>query len=1058
MNRVEKAIEAGRCAIAVGGSLLRDPEVMLALTRRAVLTPMALAGPAVAPVMPVSADGVARALAQPGGVVVLIEPEGADVQGLKQLDELISRARHRPDVIVVSRSYNPFAFGGALSGLRIDHEKGRGKAFIQGLPEGEAAEPPPGAAEAPKLAKPKKDEGIAAPRFCFVGRDEEVDSLAEALGSGGPIVVSGPRGVGRTQLIEHAIKKAGLTRLPDVWLGWGTAHDSLVNRIATMAYLVGDARLSDLLKGDHDSGRVTRAAVEALSDPTHAGKVLVVHNLEYGLGRENDFFRRSRLELLLIALLTNPLNLPVIFVSTRQPRFHREGEGQALRRVEVGGLKGRFLHEIFDAHKAIEFPREKFGPINERIHGHPMAARTMAIATRIRKEGADIVDDPKFMAAESIEDLTPLGKQLSKRVEKLPDPLRKVLARLAHLRIPVDAGLLTGELGVSRKDRLELLSLGLLDMTGTEEDRRYRVHPLVKAQLSWREVSDFDVCEKLADMFASLARKAEGIDRLVLEQEQNRFAVAGRSLRMRPQLDLPDHDMWLESVTGMLRAKNARLDLVEQRLNEALKQNPHNADAWLLKLELAQHAEGGEKAHAQFDEIFEEAIVKAPVPELFQQVVSWLLSRRQRARAVTVLEKGVEVFPEESRLHTRLAAVLQRQGRRNEALDHLKRAMEIDPMLPDSYGLLGMARRDEGLEALADAEQLLREAVRLAPEDPVQISRLADLLVDRARVEPDAAATLRAEARLLLEEAIKGERRAPEACLLFATLVREEGGDLERASWLLGQAKKVTDRGHERARRIIVERALIDLARGDLDSAEMALRQQIGRDPGYAKAFAALGHVLEARDQLIPAHAEYARAKERTSQVSLEAVFYDQQIQRVQGIIEAQAAGLYDVEVAAEPVPQPAIPSTRVLRRRHADGTLMDEGEAAAAEAAEAVEAALAPAAEAAPAGEAPPSSSVAEAPAAEETPPAEASAPAEPPPAVEESAPAEPPPAVEEPPPAESPEIEEPASEAPAVEAPPPVDAPAGIEASPGQAEEQPGEEPATAPLSEQRTGEGPA
>lgn len=67
MSRVEKAIETGRCAIAVSESLLRDPTVMLALTERAALTPMALAGAPVAPVVPVSAEGVARAVAQPGG-------------------------------------------------------------------------------------------------------------------------------------------------------------------------------------------------------------------------------------------------------------------------------------------------------------------------------------------------------------------------------------------------------------------------------------------------------------------------------------------------------------------------------------------------------------------------------------------------------------------------------------------------------------------------------------------------------------------------------------------------------------------------------------------------------------------------------------------------------------------------------------------------------------------------------------------------------------------------------------------------------------------------------
>lgn len=953
MNRVEKAIESGRCAIAVGGSLLRDPEVMLALSHRAMLQPMALAGPAVSPVVPVSADAVARALAQPGGVVVLVEPEGMDAQGLKQLGDLIQRARHRPDVIVVARAYNPFAFGTALSGLKIAHEKGRGKTFLQSLPEAERPEPTSTGTDTvhpaiviPKV--PKKDE-VAAPRFSFVGRDEEVDALAALLGTGGPLVLSGPPGVGRTQLLEHALKKAGVTRLPDLYLGWGAAADTLTARLAMVGKEVGDSRLWDLIAGSgHGDGHqgapaadVIRTAIELLANPELAGKAFVIHHLEFGLGRENDFFRKSRFELLLHAMLTNPSALTLVFVSTRQPTFHREGEGQHLRRVEVGGLKGRFLFEIFDAHKAVEFPREKFGPIWERIHGHPLAARTLAIATRVRQNGVEIIDDPKFMAMDTVGDLGPVEKQLTKRIEKLPDALRVVLARLAHLRIPVDGVMLANELGVTRKDRLELLSLGLLDMVGTEEDRRYRVHPLVRSQLAWREVSDFEVCEKLADLYMSLAGKAEGLQKLVLEQEQNRFAVAGRNLKLRARLDVPDHDMWLDGIEGMLRAKLPRLDLVEQRLNECLKQNPHNSDAWLLKLELVQHAggTGGDPKPEVMDPVLEEAIEKAAVPELFQQVVSWLLGRRQRARAVTVLEKGVEIFPNESRLHTRLAAVLLRQGRRNEAIEHLRKAMEIDPMLPDSYGLLGMARRDEGAEALDEAEALLREAVRLAPVDPVQVARLVDLLLERARVDVERMGPLRAEAKALLEEAIKGDRRAPEACLLYATLVREEGGDPERASWLLGQAKKLTDRGHERARRIIVERALIDLAKGDLDSAEHALRQHIGKDPSHARAFAALGHVLEAREQFLPAHMEYMRAKERTAQNGLECVFYDQQLQRVQGIIEAQAAGLWEPAPKPEPVPQPGIPSSRVLRRRGGGGGHEPEGSSAEAEDAHAEEA-----------------------------------------------------------------------------------------------------------------------
>jgi tetratricopeptide (TPR) repeat protein len=948
MNRVEKAIESGRCALAVGGSLLRDPEVMLALTERAGLSPMALAGQAVLPVVPVSAGAASAALSQPGGLLVLVEPEGSDTPGISKLSELVQRARHRPDVIVVSRAFNPFAFGAALGGLNVSHEKARGKAFIQGLPGGIPPSTGPiqdGAPTHPASSRAsKKDDGIAAPRFSFVGRDEEVDALAALLAEGGPIVVSGPPGVGRTQLVEHAVKKAqangALERFPDLYLGWGSGADTLAARLAGMGRHLGDTRLWDLLVGPHTPADVVRVASELVADEKMAGKLFVVHNLEFGLGRENDFFRRSRLELMLIALLTQPAAMPIVFISTRQPRFHREGEGAALRRVAVGGIKGRFFHEIFDAYKAIEFPREKFGPISDRLHGHPMAARMFAIATRTRQDGADLVDDPKFLSTDSLEDVGPLERHIQRRMEKLGEQQRVVLARLAHLRTPVDGTMLANELGVTRQLRLELLSLGLLDMVGTEEDRRYRVHPLVRAQLQWREVSDFTVSEKLADLYMGLASKAEGLQRLVLEQEQNRFAVGGRNLKLRARLELPDHDMWLESVTGMLRAKQPRLDLVDQRLNECLKQNPANSDAWLLRLELAQHpgASSGpphDKAADAMEPILEEAIAKAPVPELFQQVVSSLLGRRQRARAITVIEKGLEIFPGESRLHTRLAAVLLRLGRRLEAMEHLRRAMEIDPMLPDSYGLLGMARRDEGAEALPEAESLLREAVRLAPGDPVQLSRLVDLLLDQARVDADRSVALRDEARALLEDAIKGERRAPEACLLFATLLREEGGDLERAGWLLGQAKKLTDRGHERARRIVVEHALIDMAKGDLNAAETALRQHVARDPSHARGFAALGHVLEAREQFLPAHAEYKNARDRTAQNGLEWMFYDQQLRRVAAIIEAQAAGLWTPATRPEPAPQPPPPSNRVLRRR---GQAADAGGTSGAEAANAGE------------------------------------------------------------------------------------------------------------------------
>ncbi len=941
MSRVERAIEAGRCALAVSGSLLRDPEVMLALSERASLTPMALAGPAVSPVLPVTPEGIARAVAQPGGVVVVVEPEGADANGIQQLGDLLKRGKHKPEVVIVARNFNPFAFP-ALAGMKINHEKGRGKSFLKTLPE-----PPADASLANldaavasvKQGKSKKTSN--APVMAFVGREHELANMQGFLGEGGPIVVSGPQGVGKTWLVEHALAASDLVRAPDVVLGFDTGHDALVGRIATVAEEGGHTALMEHLKGEHTPNSLADAVMAAVKDEALADRVLVVRHLDFAMGRELDFFRKSRLELLALRLLTESYAMRIVFTSVRQPRFLREGQGQAVRRQPVAGVMGRFLNEIFTSYKALELPRDKFGPISDRIHGHVMAARTFAICTRVRQDGEKIADDPKFMKMESLGHLDPVVKQIRKRLEKVDPKVREALAILAHIRSDAD-GTFLADLKITRAERLELLALGLLDMTGTLEQRRYHVHPLVRRQLAWREIHDFATYRKLHELYMARAGKSSGALKTAFLQEAHRCATNARAFRERPDLGFPNHDAMLDSVIAMRKGKEPRFDLMEQRIAEVLKMDPSNSDGWILRLEV-MHQQGAKNEDLQA--VYEEAVKVAPVPELFQAMAGLLTARRSRNQAITVLEQGIELCPEDqsSRLRTRLASMLLRVGRRPEAIEQLRTAMNVDPMLPDAYGLLGQARRDEGLDKIGEAEELLREAVRLAPEDTVQTSRLASLLMVRARIEPDNAKALRDEAKEMLTEALRGEQRAPEAHLMLATLVRESGVDLERADWLLKQAKKHTDRHHERNNRLRLESALVDMARGKLDHAEQAVRKIIGKDPSLGAAFVGLGHILEAKEQFIPAHAEYQRAKERSAAGSPDAVYFDQQIARVQVVIEAQAAGLWQ-GTTDEPEALPSGHSSHageVVRRNK-------DGEAAAVEAAPAeaapVEAPAAPA------------------------------------------------------------------------------------------------------------------
>ena len=134
---------------------------------------------------------------------------------------------------------------------------------------------------------------------------------------------------------------------------------------------------------------------------------------------------------------------------------------------------------------------------------------------------------------------------------------------------------------------------------------------------------------------------------------------------------------------------------------------------------------------------------------------------------------------------------------------------------------------------------------------------------------------------------------------------------------------------------------------GDFDKAEQAVRELIGRDPSNVHSFAALATILEARQQYIPAHAEYLRAKDRCHEKSLERHQIDRNLERLQALIEAQAAGLAmpAPELATAGVGAPKSHS-RVIRRRGGEQTDIEDPAVKAAEdlARESIEAAAAPA------------------------------------------------------------------------------------------------------------------
>ncbi|MFM2163394.1 MAG: Tetratricopeptide repeat [Pseudomonadota bacterium] len=963
------AIREGRAAVAVSGSLLRDAEVALALRDRAALAPISLAGKASAPMVEPSAAALARAGVK-GGVLILVEPDAADGVGLQKLAEAAVKLTVKPVVVVVGRSPDKFTLMRLFG--RVEHLAERGKGWLVGAPV-PAAAPTAKAAPASSTTETSPKKPADGPRFVFAGREELVGQVATALReAGGPVVLAGPSGIGRTAVADHAIAASGLRPLAGMTLGRGVGFDTLIGRLAALLEEAGDASLREHLAGPHTPVSAVSAAITALQGAEAlAGSVLVVRGLQVATGKEADFFRKSRLELLCEALLTTTFPLRLVFVSAVQPRFFREGRDAGLRRFDLAGLSPEASLEVFEA-LGVDADSDKLRALATRLHGHPVALRLAAAAVR---HDPTLLDAEKFFRMSGPSDTDAVRRQAEKRLEKLPANLRVLVARVAHLRDPAEAGLLA-ELEVAKKDRATLIAEGVLGMGGTEATKHYAVHPLVRAALDAREASDFDTAVEIARRLRTRQAAATGAAAVALGQDVNRLLVEARNLRDLVALPVPDHDAIVESCMGLLRGKTPRFDIAALRLGEVLKRDLANADAHLLKAELLRRTNAADKEQIA---ALEEAIEAAPVPELFHEAVGFHLQRNGRNKAIRVLETAVALLPDHTRLRTRLASLLLRAGRRPEAIDQLQAARDADPLLPDAYGLLGMARREEGAEKIDEAESLLREAVRLAPTDLVQTSRLVWLLLDIARGVPERAEGARAELRGLCEGLIAADGSSSEAHLLYAIALREEGGDLDQAAQQLAKARKLAadERGGKAggAARLDIEEALLDLHRGKLDEAETRLRRIEKKEPHNPRVFAALAKVLEARGQYVAAFHETRRAAERTAPSSLDRHALDLDLVRLQALVEAGAgawttsdlttpsgpdatAASADAGEASEPIETSKPPRVRKARARKtaddADGAAAPDATPAEAEptavAPDAAEAPAAPAEDPTPA------------------------------------------------------------------------------------------------------------
>ncbi len=919
MSRVDAAIQEGRCVLAFGGRALQ-PDVLMELRRRSVPA-ITLGSQPQNPVGVFDADAVGPVLSQVGAALVLIEPEAGDAKALQSLADLIAKSPNKPKLFVAAKAFNPFVLPMNLRLLKMEQIKEKAKDFVASLPVTAAAPVAAPAAQPEKkadrkaAAEPEAAGQKQAPRPLFVGREEELAQLGELLGAdGGPILVVGAPGVGKRWLVEQALASTKLDRIADFTLGRGVGADALLGRIAAIAQDVGDDALAKALKDQDERPSpvdLARLAARMLQNPALAGKVWVIHELHRAQDRrDGSLHRMGRLELTLKELLLSTPALRLVFVSNQAVAFYREGEAANLRTLALAGIRGKELYQIFKSFHVEDTPRDRFGPISDRTLGHPMLVRSLALEVSEGNDLDELLKAPRFLKLESLTDLEPLRRHIKRKVEGLDAALMKALCLAAHLREPGTAAELVG-LGVGRNERLSLLGLGMLEQTPGVEDRRFYVHPLVREHLDFQETSNFDLMESLASHYLELARdKAKPRSaRLAWLQEAHRLLVEARRPTRNLVMPYPDQDALVDSVRGLIRRKQPRHDIARARLNEGLKVDPKNTELLILDAELKSEEKAAPEVVAA---AWQRAADVAPTPEVFHSEASFHLDRNSRGKAAAALEKGIQLFPEDARMHRRLANLYLQQNRTEDAVTVLRRAMELEPMMPDAYGMLAEILVGRGPSQWEEAQNYLDEAIRLDPVRATHKLRLATLRRAQGMVDAEARATRWAEALEILGPVVAEDAENGLAHALKCALLLDQDGDLDQAEWLAKKAMKILET-HE----ALVQRARVLIRRAAFEDADRLLDKAIKKEPSYHPAFAAKAELLIAQGQVFVALEHLKKARERSPKDAPDRVMYEADMARFAALIESGAAAelMKAAEASGAVVHGAEIPATEGERR-----------------------------------------------------------------------------------------------------------------------------------------------
>lgn len=120
---------------------------------------------------------------------------------------------------------------------------------------------------------------------------------------------------------------------------------------------------------------------------------------------------------------------------------------------------------------------------------------------------------------------------------------------------------------------------------------------------------------------------------------------------------------------------------------------------------------------------------------LFYALLSSLYSdENDKDRAIVTLEKGIESFPENHQLYFELGLLLERNNRTDDAIETMRKVLELQPNHADALNFIGYSWADKNIH-LEEALGYILRAIELKPENGFIIDSLGWVYFRLGRLE-----------------------------------------------------------------------------------------------------------------------------------------------------------------------------------------------------------------------------------------------------------------------------------------------------------------------------------